>query len=961
MKRFILALLMLPAMAYPDAAIFSGNSVKILKQNLNFNDIAYMLTGTEDPSIVPVRAPQGSMYMMVGASGGRVFVKTDSSIIATTNWSELGTGGAGSVTSVGLSLPSFITVTGSPVTGSGTLTGTLASQTANFVFAAPDSLAGAPTFRGLVSNDIPNLSAAKITSGTLPDARLSANVPLLNGTNAFTNKNTITVATTTKEALQLKTSDNSPTKNLLEALSSTNSVFASIRSDGSVAAATDLTTKFYTDGHLAGNQSSTGPPNNGDTWIYNSGTSQWEPTAPGSSGANTALSNLASTAVNTDVLPGTSGTHTLGNSSFHWLSLQLNSGLTGGLALNDVFQIQTGFTDANSPFGTGSSSDYRIRTVSGAGTSDISLYTVNVTGTTSGDINIGSGDNISSSGSQNSGAMQIRTGDLTNAGNSGNSADLTFATGTVAGAGTRGSLLHSALSTQLRPNGITPQVLRYYDSDASNYVGFKAGLTIPSDVTFTWPIVDGTGGQLMATDGAGGLTFVTAASSGATTALDNLASVAINSDLLPGADSTIAIGSTTNRFLRGNIINLYDVNDVTSVAIEDRILYDTAGATSIAWASRILLDSDGTSRAAWSTDGFIITGDDDSVAGLLKFGSADNTQYITFKAPDGLGTDYTVEWPGSQGAFGQTYVNDGSGVLTWGTPSIPLADSHILVGDGSNVAVDVALTGAININNTGVSTYAGTVPLNRGGTGQTTKAPAFNALSPMTTGGDLIYGGASGTGTRLANGTSGQFLRSNGGTTAPSWATITAANTTLSNLGSTAINASLNPDTDQTYNIGTTGGAWNEMYVNQLNKTDGVVAFSIFFRKLYDSAGVGALRFTSAERSLQDTSGNQAIEWGNRDLIDSSGNPAGNWQNRNLADTSGNHSVEWQSRTLVEPAGNPSLDWSSAARVTLGTVIRLYNLASDPGTASKGDCYFNTTTNKIKVYNGTAWETVTSL
>lgn len=70
----------------------------------------------------------------------------------------------------------------------------------------------------------------------------------------------------------------------------------------------------------------------------------------------------------------------------------------------------------------------------------------------------------------------------------------------------------------------------------------------------------------------------------------------------------------------------------------------------------------------------------------------------------------------------------------------------------------------------------GTLQLGGGGTGATTKAGAFDALSPMTTGGDLIYGGASGTGTRLANGNAGQVLTSNGTTTAPSWqaATFTA-------------------------------------------------------------------------------------------------------------------------------------------------------------------------------------------
>jgi hypothetical protein len=41
--------------------------------------------------------------------------------------------------------------------------------------------------------------------------------------------------------------------------------------------------------------------------------------------------------------------------------------------------------------------------------------------------------------------------------------------------------------------------------------------------------------------------------------------------------------------------------------------------------------------------------------------------------------------------------------------------------------------------------------------------------NPMTTGGDLIYGGSGGTATRLANGTAGQFLSSRGTTLAPVW------------------------------------------------------------------------------------------------------------------------------------------------------------------------------------------------
>lgn len=98
-----------------------------------------------------------------------------------------------------------------------------------------------------------------------------------------------------------------------------------------------------------------------------------------------------------------------------------------------------------------------------------------------------------------------------------------------------------------------------------------------------------------------------------------------------------------------------------------------------------------------------------------------------------------------------------------------LTSGNILVGNGSNVATSVTMSGAITIDNAGATTYNGTVPLNKGGTGQTAKAAAFDALSPMTTGGDLIYGGASGTGTRLANGTVGMILVSQGGTSAPVW------------------------------------------------------------------------------------------------------------------------------------------------------------------------------------------------
>ena len=135
------------------------------------------------------------------ANTGRIFY--DSTLQAfrvSANGSAYASLGTGTVTSVGLSLPSFITVSGSPVTGSGTLTGTLATQAANTVFAGPSSGgAVAPTFRALVAGDLPagtgtvtsvamsvpaflSVAGSPVTSsGTLAVTLSGTALPVLNG------------------------------------------------------------------------------------------------------------------------------------------------------------------------------------------------------------------------------------------------------------------------------------------------------------------------------------------------------------------------------------------------------------------------------------------------------------------------------------------------------------------------------------------------------------------------------------------------------------------------------------------------------------------------------------------------------------------------------------------------------------------------------------------------------------
>jgi hypothetical protein len=80
--------------------------------------------------------------------------------------------------------------------------------------------------------------------------------------------------------------------------------------------------------------------------------------------------------------------------------------------------------------------------------------------------------------------------------------------------------------------------------------------------------------------------------------------------------------------------------------------------------------------------------------------------------------------------------------------------------------------------------FATGLPIANGGTGQTTAAAAFNALSPITSTGDLIIGNGANSATRLAIGTNGYVLTSNG--TTASWAAstggVTSFQTSLSGL-----------------------------------------------------------------------------------------------------------------------------------------------------------------------------------
>lgn len=140
-------------------------------------------------------------------------------------------GGSGTVTSVGLAAPSFLVVSGSPVTTTGTLTLTLAVEPANTVFAGPASGADAqPTFRSLVVADIPALPYS-------PSALTSAHIFVGNVSNVATDVALSGDATLANSgALTLNTVNASPTTSG----SASHSTILTVNGKGLVTAATDV-------------------------------------------------------------------------------------------------------------------------------------------------------------------------------------------------------------------------------------------------------------------------------------------------------------------------------------------------------------------------------------------------------------------------------------------------------------------------------------------------------------------------------------------------------------------------------------------------------------------------------------------------------------------------------------------------------------------------------------------------
>jgi hypothetical protein len=284
---------------------------------------------------------------------------------------------------------------------------------------------------------------------------------------------------------------------------------------------------------------------------------------------------------------------------------------------------------------------------------------------------------------------------------------------------------------------------------------------------------------------------------------------------LAGSSSLTTVGTISSGTWNGTLIGVtYGGTGQNAALTQGGVIYaasTTAMASTGAGSPNQVLTSNGTGAPTWANPTSATTVTDDT--------TSNTTEYVNFarQTTGALTSVYTassqVKFNPSTGIFNAP-IFSGSGANLTSIPNSALTNSTISgIALGSNLAtltigtglsgtsyngstavtiantgvtsitgtasqitasastgaVTLSLPSTINVNTSGTAAnVTGTVAIANGGTGQTTAINAFNALSPITSTGDLIIGNGTNSATRLPIGASTYVLTSNG--TTATWA-----------------------------------------------------------------------------------------------------------------------------------------------------------------------------------------------
>ena len=167
----------------------------------------------------------------------------------------------------------------------------------------------------------------------------------------------------------------------------------------------------------------------------------------------------------------------------------------------------------------------------------------------------------------------------------------------------------------------------------------------------------------------------------------------------------------------------------------------------------------------------------------IRFGDADSSNYIAFQAPTTVSSDITWTLPSEDAAIsGYALVSNAAGVLSWAAAGAALTDNNS--DSGTNYLTFTTST-------SGFLTAARVATTTRALTYQ----PSTGTLS------SAIFSGAG------------------------SFTTLSASSTV--NITSTTTARQLNPETTNTYDLGTTLLRWRNLYTQDLHLSNGIGDYTI--------------------------------------------------------------------------------------------------------------------------------------
>lgn len=351
---------------------------------------------------------------------------------------------------------------------------------------------------------------------------------------------------------------------------------------------------------------------------------------------------------------------------------------------------------------------------------------------------------------------------------------------TVTSTGATITVTDNTVGSDVSFNVETPQGIATTDSPTF------AGLTAAGLV---YPSADGTAGQVMVTDGSGNISFSTVSVSAA---LDDLTDVTIttvsNGDILKYNSTSshwenVAIDSDG---ISEGTTNLYytDARARLSLSAGTGISYDsstgeissTGGGGTPGGSNKELQFNnsgtlDGTSEILYY---------DNSIYILSINQTAYNLTPLTIRAASSPSANL-MHWLRVDNTIYGGISNFGELFLEYGTPLI-------FKGNIANNSNYIQLQAPANIPNATIFT----LPNGDGTSGQVLKTDGSGQLSFTSvignlsggSGGSIPYQSGASTTAMLANGTSGQILKANGGTSAPSWVS-TVSGLTITGLRET--------------------------------------------------------------------------------------------------------------------------------------------------------------------------------